>query len=50
MDLSGIEISFEYGDSTEAERKEIVRNVQTILTTPLGTCPLYRELDRKSVV
>ena len=43
MDLSGIEISFEYGDSTEAERKEIVRNVQTILTTPLGTCPLYRE-------
>ena len=43
MDLSGIEISFEYGDSTEAELKEIVRNVQTILTTPLGTCPLYRE-------
>jgi len=43
MDLSGIEISFEYGDSTEAERKEIVRNVQTILATPLGTCPLYRE-------
>lgn len=43
MDLSGIEISFEYGDGTEAERKEIVRNVQTILTTPLGTCPLYRE-------
>ena len=43
MDLSGIEISFEYGDSTEAERKQIVRNVQTILTTPLGTCPLYRE-------
>ena len=43
MDLSGIEISFEYGDSTEAERKEIVRNVQPILTTPLGTCPLYRE-------
>ena len=43
MDLSGIEISFEYGDSTEAERKEIIRNVQTILTTPLGSCPLYRE-------
>ena len=37
MDLSGIEISFEYGDSTEAERKEIV------LATPLGTCPLYRD-------
>ena len=43
MDLSGIEISFKYGDSTEAERKEIIRNVQTILTTPLGSCPLYRE-------
>lgn len=43
MDLSGIEISFEYGDGTEAERKEIIRNVQTILATPLGTCPLYRE-------
>lgn len=43
MDLSGIEISFDYGDSTEAERKEIIRNVQTILATPLGTCPLYRD-------
>ena len=43
MDLSGIEISSKYGDSTEAERKEIIRNVQTILTTPLGTCPLYRD-------
>ena len=28
MDLSGIEISFNYGDSSEAERKEIIRNVQ----------------------
>lgn len=43
MDLSGIEISFNYGDSSEAERKEIIRNVQTILTTPIGTCPLYRD-------
>lgn len=43
MDLSGIEISFEYSGSTDATRKEIVRNVQTILTTPLDTCPLYRD-------
>lgn len=43
MDLSDIEISYEYGEGTEAERKEIIRNVQTILTTPLGTCPLYRD-------
>lgn len=51
MDLSGIEISFNYGDGSEAERKEIIRNVQTLLTTPVGTCPLYRDFgDRKSVV
>jgi len=43
MDLSGIEISFHYGDSSGAERKEIIRNVQAILTTPVGTCPLYRD-------
>ena len=43
MDLSGIEISFEYGSGGSAQRREIVRNVQTILTTPLGTCPLYRD-------
>lgn len=41
MDLSEIEISFSYGAG--AERTEILRNVRTILTTPLGTCPLYRE-------
>ena len=43
MDLSGIEISFNYGDGSEAERREIIRNVQTLLTTPIGTCPLYRD-------
>ena len=42
MDLSEIEISFEYGGSDEEQRREILRNVQTILVTPLGTCPLYR--------
>lgn len=43
MDLSDIEISYVYGDGTDAERREIIRNVQTLLTTPIGTCPLYRE-------
>ena len=33
----------DYGDGSEAERKEIIRNVQTLLTTPVGTCPLYRD-------
>ena len=42
MDLSDVQISFEYGNSS-AERQEIMRNVQTILATPLGTCPLYRD-------
>lgn len=43
MDLANIEVSYEYGTGTDAERKEIIRNVQTILTTPVGTCPLYRD-------
>ena len=42
MDLSEIEISFEYSGSDEGQRKEILRNVRTIVVTPLGTCPLYR--------
>ena len=43
MDLSDIEISFIYGETPEAEREEIVRNIRTILSTPVGTCPLYRD-------
>lgn len=43
MDLSGIEIAFEYGWTDEAQRREIIRNVQTVLATPKGTCPLYRD-------
>lgn len=43
MDLSGIEIAFEYGWSDEAQRREIIRNVRTLLVTPIGTCPLYRD-------
>lgn len=43
MDLSGIEVGFEYGDGDLEVRKEIVRNVHTLLLTPVGTCPLYRD-------
>ena len=43
MDLSNIEVGFEYGEDDTAVRKEIVRNVHTILLTPVGTCPLYRD-------
>lgn len=43
MDLSGIEVGFEYGEDDTAVRREIVRNVHTVLLTPIGTCPLYRE-------
>ena len=43
MDLSGIEVGFEYGDGDLEVRKEIVRNVKTLLLTPIGTCPLYRD-------
>ena len=43
MDLSNIKIAFEYGSGDEATEREIIRNVHTILTTPVGTCPLYRD-------
>ncbi len=39
-DLSDVQISFDYSGD---DREEIIRNVKTILCTPLGTCPLYRE-------
>jgi hypothetical protein len=43
MELSDIQVAFQYGIGDDALEREIIRNVQTILTTPLGTCPLYRE-------
>lgn len=43
MIVSGIEISFEYGEENETVRREIIRNVRTVLATPIGICPLYRE-------
>lgn len=43
MDLSKISISFQYDSGDEALRREIERNIKTILSTPKGTCPLYRD-------
>lgn len=42
MIVTDIEIAFEYGDDDETIRREIARNVQMLLSTPIGTCPLYR--------
>lgn len=42
MDLSNIEIAFAYGEGDNPTRREILRNVRTLLSTPLGTCPLHR--------
>lgn len=43
MDLSNIQIAWEYGTGEEAEREEITRNVRDIILTPAGSCPLYRD-------
>ena len=43
MDLSGIQVGFEYGEDDTAVRQEIIRNVHTLLLTPIGSCPLYRD-------
>lgn len=43
MDLSNISISFQYGSGDKALQREIERNINTILSTPKGTCPLYRD-------
>ena len=41
--LSGIEISFDRAGGDEAQQREIVRNIENILLTPVGTDPLYRD-------
>ena len=43
MDLSNIAISFAYGSGNESLRREVERNIKTILSTPKGNCPFYRE-------
>lgn len=43
MELTDYEVSFAYGEGTTPEEREILRNVRTILRTPVGSCPLYRD-------
>lgn len=43
MDVIDVEVSFEYGTGDDPLEREIIRNIRTILTTPIGTCPLYRD-------
>lgn len=40
MDLSNVEFLYE---SSIDQVEEIVRNLRTLLLTPAGTCPLYRD-------
>ncbi len=43
MQIDDICISFLYGAGEHPKEREILRNVKNILSTPIGTCPLYRE-------
>ena len=43
MNVTDYEVSFAYGEGETPERDEIARNVRTILRTPKGSCPLYRD-------
>ncbi len=43
MTVTDYAVSFAYGEGETPERDEIMRNVRTILRTPTGSCPLYRE-------
>ena len=43
MKITDYEISFAYGEGDTPEHREIGRNIRTILQTPVGTCPLYRD-------
>lgn len=43
MEVADIEVSFAYGTGNGAAEREIIRNVEMIMATPLGSSPLYRE-------
>ena len=43
VNVADCEIAFAYDAGDTARRNEIIRNVRTILRTPAGTCPLYRD-------
>lgn len=42
MNVTNYEVSFAYGEGNAPEDAEVLRNVRTILRTPVGSCPLYR--------
>jgi len=43
ISLSDIKISFDRAGDDESRRREILRNIENILLTPMGTAPLYRD-------
>ena len=43
MTVTDYEVTFPHGDGDAPEAAEILRNVRTILRTPKGSCPLYRD-------
>ena len=43
MEVADIEVCFEYGAGDGATEREIIRNVEMIMATPVGSSPLYRD-------
>ena len=43
MEVADIEVGFEYGAGDGATEREIIRNVEMIMATPVGSSPLYRD-------
>ena len=43
MEVADIEVGFEYGGRRTGHGAEIIRNVEMIMATPVGSSPLYRD-------
>jgi phage baseplate assembly protein W len=43
VEVADIEVGFEYGAGDGATEREIIRNVEMIMATPVGSSPLYRD-------
>ena len=43
MEIASIQVAFEYGTGDNALDREIVRNCEMIMATPVGSSPLYRD-------
>ena len=46
MEVADIEVGFEYGAGDGATEREIIRNVEMIMATPVGSSPLYSMLEK----